>query len=564
MRVKMEIAMIETNRSPFSFFSKASSSGVRPLCLCGFITPLLFWMLFALNASAAQLDDPDRPAAVDAKAPQRLSVLDISARRELFVDHHLIDQMEGLRMVLHHPTRQEVAIKFDQPWEGNTSGYVTVMRDGERLKMIYCGHRMIWDGDKLRMSHSPVVCYAESRDGIQWTKPHLRLFPWRGKDADKMVDPLANNIVWPGSSESGTFVPFLDGRPGCPPNEKFKAVGGNYKIGLYLFTSADAIHWKKSKQAVFKRGALDSMNVVFWEPKRRKYVIYYRTVSKRLRSVSMAESPDLTHWSNSKPLSYPDSPPQQMYTNQISPYYRAPHIRIGFPTRYTARKLTSQLRSLPPVKLRAELTAAYARVGSDLTDGMFMTSRDGVQFHRWDEAFMRPGPQASALASRWMYGDNYQNYGLFETPSAVEGAPNDISMLFGEGYWRDGKSQLRRYSIRLDGFVSLQAPFRGGELITKPLRFSGEQLSINYATSAAGSVRVELQTPDGRAISGYRLDECPEFIGDHVDHIVHWKQKKDVTQLIGQTVRLRIVMKDADLYSLQFKSRARQTNRDQR
>jgi len=88
--------------------------------------------------------------------------------------------------------------------------------------------------------------------------------------AKQVSDPLANNIVWPGSPYSGTFVPFLDIRPGCPALKKFKAVGGNRNTGLHLFTSPDAIKWKKSDKAIFKRGALDSMNVVFWEPSDRK------------------------------------------------------------------------------------------------------------------------------------------------------------------------------------------------------------------------------------------------------------------------------------------------------
>ena len=66
-------------------------------------------------------------------------------------------------------------------------------------------------------------------------------------------------------------------------------------------------------------------------------------------------------------------------------------------------------------------------------------------------------------------------------------------MLFREGYWRDGSSQLRRYTIRLDGFVSARAPFAGGELVTKSLRFSGDRLALNYSTSAAGSLRIEIQ-----------------------------------------------------------------------
>lgn len=478
--------------------------------------------------------------------------INIGSRRELFVDRYLIDKLDAARLTLHHPQPREVAIRFDQPWEGNTSGYPTVMRDGELFRMIYGGHRMIWESGKLQMSHSPVVCYAESRDGITWTKPHLRKFPLLGQMAKQVSDPLANNIVWPGSPYSGTFVPFLDARPGCPASEKFKAVGGNYKTGLHLFTSPDAIQWTKSEEAIFKQGALDSMNVVFWDPREEKYVLYYRTVVEGMRSISMATSPDLRTWSEPVALEYPGSPRQQMYTNGIQSYHRARHLRFGFPTRYTARQMTDELRSLEPVKLRAELTAAYARVGSDLTDGLFMSSRDGIRFHRWDEAFLRPGPEAGASRSNWMYGDNYQSYGLFETASEIEGAPNEISMLFSEGYWRDGESRLRRYTIRLDGFVSVQAPFSGGEVLTKPLVFGGDELHINFSTSAAGSVRVEIQDAAGKTISGHALEDSIEMVGDSVERTVRWAHGDDVSNIVGQPVRLRFVLKDADLYSFQF------------
>lgn len=476
----------------------------------------------------------------------------VGSRRELFVDHHLIERIEGARLELHHPRPREVAIKFDQPWEGNTSGYPTVMRDGEWFRMIYRGERMIWDGGKLRMSHSPVVCYAESRDGITWTKPDLKRFPLLGKMAEKVTDPLANNIVWPGSPYSGTFVPFLDTRPGCPAAEKFKAVGGNHQTGLHLFTSPNVIDWKKGEEPIFKRGALDSMNVVFWDPQEQRYVLYYRTVVDGMRSVSVATSPNLRKWSEPVALEYPGSPRQQMYTNGIEPYFRAPHIRLGFPTRYIARRMSDELRLLEPVKLRAELAAAYARVGSDLTDGLFMSSRDGIRFRRWDEAFLRPGPQAAASRSNWMYGDNYQGYGLFETASDVAGAAQEISMLFSEGYWREGETRLRRYTIRLDGFVSVQAPFSGGELLTRPLVFDGHALAINFSTSAAGSIRIEIQDAAGKPIAGYALEDSPEIVGDSVRHLLRWKGGRDVGALAGKPVRLRFRLKDADLYSFQF------------
>jgi len=491
------------------------------------------------------------PAMLHAAEP-----VDIGSRRELFVDESLIEKLSGgAKFELHHPVAREVAMKYDKPWEGNTSGYVTVLQDGELFRMIYCGHRMVWDSGKLLMSHSPVVCYAESDDGLTWRKPELGLFRWRGRDADKMPDPKANNIVWPGSSQSGTFVPFLDTKPGCPTNEKFKAVGGNYKTGLFLFKSPDAIHWTMSEKPIFKQGALDSMNVVFRDEVAQRYVLYFRTVVDRRRSISMSTSEDLHNWSDPVPLEYPGSPPQQMYTNQIAPYYRAPHIRMGFPTRYVARAMTDRLRSLEPRALREELTSAYARVGSDLTDGLFMASRDGVRFRRWDEAFLRPGPETNESASRWIYGDNYQSYGLFEAKSASPGGANEISMLFSEGYWRDGDSRQRRYTIRADGFVSVNAPYAGGEVLSRPVVFAGSQLEINYSTSAAGSVRVELQDAAGEAMPGFTLSQCEEIVGDSVRHVVRWENGRDAKSLAGKPVRLRFAMKDADLYSYRFVSK---------
>ena len=151
-----------------------------------------------------------------------------------------------------------------------------------------------------------------------------------------------------------------------------------------------------------------------------------------------------------------------------------------------------------------------------------------------------------------MYGDNYQGYGLFETASTIAGAPNEISMLVSEGYWREGEGRLRRYAIRLDGFASVQAPYAGGEVLTKPLVFAGNELSINFSTSAAGSVRVEIQDPAGKPFPGHMLKECNEIVGDEVEQTVAWKNTNDVTQLAGLPVRLRFVMKDANLYSFRF------------
>lgn len=483
-----------------------------------------------------QAEEPNSPAT------------DIASRRELFTDTELVEKIGGqARFQLHAPTRREVAIEYDEPWEGNASGYATIIQDGEVYHMFYRGHKYIVDDKQLRQAQSEVTCYAHSSDGIHWTKPNLGLFDWRGSKQ--------NNIIFLGSPETHNFAPFLDTNPNCPPEERFKAIGGTVTSkGLWTFKSPDGIHWsRKSDKAVVTKGAFDSHNACFWDIKTKRYVMYVRFFSdgafKGLRSIGVAFSVDFETWTDPVGITYPNSPPQQMYTNQILPYYRAAHILVGFPTRYVARKLNNHGKTLAPRALRDKLTIAYQRCATDLTDGLFMASRDGQSFRRWDEAFLRPGPEA---AGHWVYGDNYQAYGLWETKSDIEGAPNDISMHFSEHAWLNDLHRQRRYTIRLDGFVSLHAPLAAGELITKPIIFTGQQLLVNYSTSAAGGLYVELQDDTGQPLTGFSQQDCLEHYGDSTEQVIRWKSGTDVSTLAGKPIRVRFILKDGDLYSYQF------------
>ena len=159
------------------------------------------------------------------------------------------------------------------------------------------------------------------------------------------------------------------------------------------------------------------------------------------------------------------------------------------------------------------------------------------------EAFIRPG----ADLQNWTSRANYAARGIVQTGEREL----SIYVKHHSGY---PSNHVRRYAIRPDGFVSVQGPYEGGELVTKPLMFTGSKLSINFATSAAGGLFVEIQTPDGAPIEGFALKDCPEIIGDRIDHPVSWKQGPDVSTLAGKPLRLRFVLKDADLYSLQFTS----------
>jgi len=95
---------------------------------------------------------------------------------------------------------------------------------------------------------------------------------------------------------------------------------------------------------------------------------------------------------------------------------------------------------------------------------------------------------------------------------------------------------MRRYTFRVDAFVLMHAPLGGGEFVTKPIRFKGEKLVLNYATPAAGSARVELEDIDGTPVDGYSLNDCPEIYGDMIDQTIRWKSGPDEISLVGKTV----------------------------
>jgi hypothetical protein len=65
-------------------------------------------------------------------------------------------------------------------------------------------------------------------------------------------------------------------------------------------------------------------------------------------------------------------------------------------------------------------------------------------------------------------------------------------------------------------------------------------------------VRVEVQDAEGTPLPGLRLEDCGELAGDDVRREVRWGHGEALAAQEGKPVRLRFVMRDADLFSLQF------------
>lgn len=438
--------------------------------------------------------------------------LDVGSRLELFAEPHLVGKLTGdARLVVHEPTPKEVVLVTDKPWEGNTCAYYTIFRDGKKYRMYYRGSH--YDTKTRKAAHREVTCYAESSDGIHWKKPNLGLFEFNGsKD---------NNIVWDGIG-THCFAVFKDTNPDCPADAKYKAISRGRprgKKGLYTFASPDGIHWKQtSKGPVITQGAFDSQNLAFWDPVRKLYVAYYRNFRNGKRDIMTCTSKDFVTWSKPVYLKISGAPREHLYTNAVLPYSRAPHLKIGFPTRYLPK-------------------------GSQVAP-TFMISRDGLNFLRYKQ----PVIPNSAPKDREGNRSNYMTWGLVQLP----GKPDRYSVYATEAYYTGPNSRVRRFEYRVDGFVSAFADDDGGEVLTAPLKFDGKQLELNFRTARSGGIRVELQDEEGKPIEGFTLADCKPLRGDSIKKTVAWKSGSDVSRLAGKTIRVRYNLKNAHLYCMQF------------
>ena len=473
--------------------------------------------------------------------------IDIGSRREVFWDEFLIDtESTTAQLKLHRPREREVVLVHDRPWEGDGCDFHNILDDGDLHRMYYLGWQMY---DPQTGRHSPIrVCYAESRDrGRTWVRPELGLCEFAGS--------TANNIILDsGAAQFDNFSVFRDDNPACPAGERYKGVGVDARDGaLWCFTSADGVRFEKS-WVMTRQGKFDTLNVALWDPRRGEYRCYTRDFhdtpgddwNAGVRDVRWMTSPDFRDWSTPVRLDFgPGADDYPLYTNVVQPYYRADHVYVGFPSRYVERKAWApnfdQLGAPANVVRRRERMKQHPRYGLALTDCVFMSSRDGRTWKRWDEAFMTPGPEHEY---NWVYGDCFPALGMIQTPSDRPGAPDELSMYTFENHWSGTPAALRRHTVRIDGFVSYHGTYEPCRVVTKPFLFQGGSLSLNFATSAIGWVRVKLLAGEET------LGSC-ELFGDSLDRRVDF-EGGNVTNFSGRPVRMEVTLRDADVFSFKF------------
>ncbi len=386
--------------------------------------------------------------------------------------------------------------------------------------------------DAIADDGSRWLCYATSNDGIRWDKPTLGIVPFRGRTDTNIVFPFEKR------SHEPSCV-FVDTNPGCKPDERYKMVcsyDGPGGRGTYVFASDDGLHWRPISDKPSFRSS-DTGNVAFFDDRIGRYVAFVRMWAP-MRKVGRCEFDDLAYWGKERLVfgyDKQDPPDLDLYTNAAVKYPFADNLYLMFPSAY--------FHYPDPPK------GNYRNDGP--LDVRLAVSRDGIRWSAVDRSpFVPLGVEGefddSAIymttgiirkdAELWMY------YGGYDfTHGAYNVAEDKYTGV------------ISRVVLRLDGFVSADAAYSGGELVTVPLIFSGKRLELNVQTSVAGSVKVEMLDHNGKAVRGRSAEDADVVKGNFVGKTVAWKGNSDLSDLAGQPVQLRFVMRDAKLYAFQFR-----------
>lgn len=464
------------------------------------------------------------------------------SNRLLFIDPNVITRSRDVRIAVNPPASEQIVMRVDRPWEGRfIAFYLSVMEDQGKLRMWYTCRDKAGRG---------FLAYAESFDGVEWVKPDLGIVEYEGNSA--------NNLVGIADLEGNVFID-----PHAPDARRYNYVTTVFKEGIYLYTSPDGLHWRRN-ETPFLPFVADSQIITFPDETSRGYRIYLRgwrrtdaaSTAERERTVVYAETNDLTVSAEAKPSEnsvylWKESPhpaittelPEvfrcderdeaDVYTMAAIPYPPDPSYYVAFPALY-------RHFSEGPGKV----------VNDGRTEVHFIGGVDGTNWFRYDRTpYWKPGLRGTDHSEMTFIG-----YGMLSRGKEMWQYGTGYRTTHGDNERRiresDGVIVLLKQ--RIDGFVSADTDYRGGEFTTVGVVCSGKKLSVNADAGVTGFARVGLLNESGEPIAGFEVAACDPLRGNDTAFTVQWNGNPDMTSLLGRTVQLVVHSQSCKLYSMRF------------
>ena len=470
---------------------------------------------------------------------------DLAPGPHLLLDHHVVADSFRLKRTLHQP-QLDGDSELDLPdagapradWEGVGHCMLRVVRDEERgvFRMWYhvqnfINERIQWETRRKQLGEPQrlYICYAESEDGVNWTRPDLQIYD---------DNQGRNNICFKGFSQAGGATIML---PDESPEGKYLLFNLDWFSdkdgGFSVAQSDDGIHWEYRENQPVVFGHFDTTNSVLYNRERAVWMWYTRAFASAAyrwmpperntrRRVAYSQSADLDKWSEPQIVLAPDElDTNDFYSLQV---FRQADYYLGFLQVYDEEDAET---------LHIELA----------------WSRDGMN---WSRLPARPQLIPAGETTGLMIvptqmpieidGEWFLYFTAFGIP---HNAPRETRLPRG----RSLRGKMRR-----DGFVSLRAGRPPGMLLSRPFTRQGDSISINARIQNSGELRAELVEPfnernqgdyGGKLIAGFGADDFDVFEGDSTSHLLSWRGNADLSALRGRRLMLRIALSCGEIWS---------------
>jgi len=436
--------------------------------------------------------------------------------RYLVLDRRIIDRTENARLAVGKVTKHASNPLFgeNKPWEVRFDNlYANVIYDA-RKELYRCWYSPFIVDDvtagtpRDRRSNVPYrpkhremgICYAQSRDGLEWEKPNLGIIEFAGE--------RTNNLVFRGPHGSGLMFDVRD--PDASRRYKILAKADDETRMLAVAFSADGLHWSNLRRCPAAAAVADTHNNAFWSPERRKYVGITRLWRDGQRVVGRTESDDFLTWTRTEEV-LRGNLSQQTYA---MPVFRHAGVYLGL----------VMLLNTKDDRVRCELA----------------WSPNTVHWERID-----PGTSLLPLSDK--PGD--YDWGCIFAARAPVILDNVIRLYYGgsndtHGSWRAGCLALA--TLRPDGFAGYEPQKKNNPatVLTKPLVCTGNTLNVT-ADAAGGEIRVTVLDTDGSSVAAGK-----SITGDVTDAAVAFD--KELARWNGKRLSVKFEVQKAKLYSFRF------------
>lgn len=490
-------------------------------------------------------------------------VVPLGARKHLFVDDALLTHQENVVFQANPPRLAELVLE-----NKGFSNHVSVFEDvesGDGLVRLY-----------FRGPKECLVVWV-SEDGVNFRAPDL------GREYEGLRNVVIEDPVGLGSL-------FVD--PNAPKEERIKYYSGYRGRGQFIYSSPDGFTFTRNETSALPfRGA--SQSLVYYDDQRQVYVGYHRSDMYRTpggkteRSAVMTETKDLMrpwpfhpvsqemqtelgkkyrlgrknpYYVDNGPVTPPgfgveyprvvapdpsiDAPGVDIYVPKCEKYAWAPDAYVAFPLMYYHYEGDGP-------ETREVLSRKEQQRGSGPLETQLAVSRDGIAWKRYP----RPTYIGIGRHGGLDLKKNYIAHGMVRHGDELWQYYMG-SELYHSTWQKKGREAIFRVVQRLDGFVSADFAYTGGELRTRPLTFTGNRLTLNVDTDATGYLQVGLLDENGEPIEGLGLDDCIIVSCDDTAAEVEWLKKgKDLASVAGKTVQIAIRGRGTKLYSMQFVQR---------